>query len=223
MTHRHIYAVYGLLALFSCLALTSTGAQARVDKATVAAIKDCVKQVYEIVGARKAKGPDVSCDIPINLKERDLNQMFKVAVRAARLNGRWRAYAQKYSPKIAKAVTNFRAADCLMKVRARRADILRGLKADRTVVQLADQPINCMVLTRKRKRKPLSFVLAPKVEMQGGCVRRFSLNMGKINADCRVCLFSRLYLATRLIGLWANHMSGNITKTLNNLLGRSCQ
>ena len=45
-------------------------------------------------------------------------------------------------------------------------------------------------------------------------VKKFALNMGKIDANCRVCVFNRLYLSTKLVSLWANHMSKNAKRIL---------
>ena len=59
--------------------------------------------------------------------------------------------------------------------------------------------------------------------MNAGCVKTFALNMGKIDAACRVCYFNRLYLSTKLVSVWANRLSDNAKRVLNAQLGTQCR
>jgi len=182
----------------------------------------CIEKIAPIVKKRQPQGRDIACDIPVSLSESDLDELFKAALRTASMGDRVRGAAEKYSATIAKTVTNFRSADCLIKLRVKRSVIIEALSRDKVTLQLPDQPADCDVTTKNRKIKKLKFAFSPQVEMVKGCVNKFALNMGKIDADCRICYFNRLYLSTKLIGLWANQQSGNARRILNTQLGASC-
>ncbi len=216
--------------------LVSTLAQAPATKAqaqsqsqtdqkhpSVIAALTCIDQIAPIIKHRRKSGPDVSCDIPVALSETDLDELFKAALRSASMNDKIRGTAEKYSAGIAKTVANFRAADCLIKLRVKRSTILEALSRDETVLQLPDQPTTCDVTTKKRKITKLTFAFSPKVDMKQGCISAFALNMGKIDAGCRICVFNRLYISTKLVSLWANRMSGNAKTVLNAQLGAQCR
>ena len=111
----------------------------------------------------------------------------------------------------------------MIKLRVKRSVIIEALSRDETVLQLPDQPATCDVTTKKHKIQKLTFAFSPKVEMAGGCVNKFALNMGKIDAGCRVCVFNRLYLSTKLVSLWASHMSKNDKRVLNAQLSAQCR
>ncbi|MCP4933805.1 MAG: hypothetical protein GY927_06260 [bacterium] len=189
---------------------------------SVIAALACIDQMAPIINGRQSTGPDITCDIPVALSEKDLDELFKAALRSARMNDKVRGAAEKYSAGIAKTVTNFRAADCVINLRVKRATIIEALSRNDTALQLPDQPAICDVTTKKHEIQKLTFAFSPKVEMAGGCVAKFALNMGKIDANCRVCVFNRLYLSTKLVSLWANHMSKNAKRILNAQLGDSC-
>ena len=190
---------------------------------SVKAALACIAQIAPIVRDRRASGPDVSCDIPVALSEKDLDEIFKAAMQSTSMSDKMRGKAEKYSTKFAKTLTNFRGADCMIRLRVKRSTIIEALSADQTVIQLKDQPADCDVTTKKHQIKKLKFAFAPRIDMKGGCVEKFALNMGKIDAGCKVCFVNRLYLSTQLVGLWANHMSGNVTSALNAQLGGSCR
>jgi hypothetical protein len=183
----------------------------------LAAMK-CINQIAPIFATRERDGKDVECDIPVSLSENDLDTLLKEAVNAATQNEKWRSYAKKYSGVITKAVTNFRAAECKMKIRVKRADIINALERDKYVLEMGDQPVNCQALTRKRETKPLSFAFTPRIETENGCIKKFDLNMGKIDAGCRICFINRLYITTSLLALWANRAASNIRRELNRAL-----
>ncbi len=193
------------------------------DHPSVKAALACIKQIRPIVKNRQANGHDIACDIPVALSEHDLDELFKAAMRSTSLNEKMRGKAEKYSSTIAKTLTNFRAADCIIRLRVKRATIIRALTADRAAIQLDDQPAECEVTTKKRRLKKLKFVFSPLINMKAGCVEKFALNMGKIDAGCKICLFNRLYLSTQLVSLWANHMSKNAARALNIQLGERCR
>ncbi len=190
---------------------------------SVIAALACIEQMAPIINDRQIAGPDVACDISISLSEKDLDELFKAALRSSSMSSKIKGTAEKYSAGFAKTVTNFRAADCVIKLRVKRSLIIEALSRNNTVLQLPDQPAACDVTTKKHKIQKLTFAFSPKVEMTGGCVAKFALNMGKIDANCRVCYFNRLYLSTKLVSLWANHMSKNAKRILNAQLGAQCQ
>ena len=190
---------------------------------SVIAALACIEQMAPIINDRQRAGPDVACDIPVALSENDLDELFKAALRSASMSDKIRGTAEKYSAGFAKTVTNFRAADCVIKLRVKPSQIIEALSNNDTVLQLPDQPAACDVTTKQHKIKKLTFAFSPKVEMNGGCVKKFALNMGKIDANCRVCYFNRLYLSTKLVSLWANHMSKNAKRILNAQLGAQCR
>lgn len=215
-----------LMASIALLIMTvSGGAQAHnpEEHPSVTAAKACIEKVAPIVKSRQRQGEDVSCDIPIILSETDLNEIIKAAMRSNSMGEKLRGKAEKYSTAFAKTLTNFRAANCMVKLRAKRAQIIEALEANKTTILLDDQPVDCDVTTKKHKIQKLKFAFSPRIDMQDGCVKKFALNMGKIDAGCKVCFINRLYLSTKLIGVWANHMSGNITKALNAQLGGQCR
>ncbi len=213
-----------LAVLLSGLVTTTTvRANSNSQHPSVRAAIACIDQIQPIVNKRQIRGKDVSCNIPVTLSEKDLDELFKAAARSASANKKVQGFAEKYSSKFAKTLTNFRAANCSIRLRIKRRDIVNALDADRLELQLDDQPAECDVTTKKRKVQKLKFSFAPRVSMYRGCVEKFALNMGKIDAGCRVCYFNRLYLSTKLVGLWANHMSGNIRRVLNTQLSRSCR
>ena len=190
---------------------------------SVIAALSCIDQIAPIVKKRQPQGPDVACDIPVSLSEKDLDDLFKAALRSASMSDKLRGTAEKYSAAIAKTVTNFRATDCTIKLRVKRSLIIEALEKDETVLQLPDQPADCDVTTKKHKIEKLKFAFSPKIEMKAGCVKTFALNMGKIDADCRVCYFNRLYLSTKLVSVWANRLSDNAKRVLNAQLGAQCR
>ncbi len=207
----------------STLTHLSSALAANNKHPSVIAALACIDQMAPIINDRQLTGPDVACDIPVSLSENDLDELFKAALRSASMGDKVRGTAEKYSAGFAKTVTNFRAADCVIKLRIKRAIILEALSSDEAAMQLPDQPATCDVTTKNHKIKKLKFAFSPEVELVNGCVKNFALNMGKIDADCRVCYFNRLFLATKLVGLWANHMSKNAKRILNAQLGASCQ
>ena len=221
MKSRLLYIIAGVVLTIASGSLAQ--AVTNENHPSVKAALNCIAQIAPIVKNRQSGGKDVSCDIPVKLSENDLDEIFKAAMRSASMSEKMRGRAEKYSAKFTKTLTNFRAADCTIKLRVKRADILDALSAEQKVIQLADQPVDCDVTTKKHKIQKLKFSFAPKIDMHSGCVEKFALNMGKIDAGCKVCFINRLYLSTKLVGLWANHMSGNITRALNAQLGSQCR
>ncbi len=211
-----------------CLALQSKGSTRasspeNKEHPSVLAAMQCIDQIAPIVQSRDKSGNDVACDLPVSLSENDLDEIFKAAARSSKMSEKMRERAEKYSPGIAKALTNFRGARCLIKLRIKRADIVDALSLEDKVWQMPDQPAECDVTTRKYEIRKLRFAFSPRIEMKNGCVEEFALNMGKIDAGCRVCYFDRLYLSTRLVSLWANQMSGNVKRAINAQLENSCK
>lgn len=216
------------LALISTLFLSPrTMAQSsRSDERqhpSVRATLRCISQLRPIVQNRRNHGPDVQCTIPVSLSEHDLDEIFKAALRSAKMSDRMRGRAEKYSSLIAKTLTNFRAADCTVRLHIKRANILRALNSEATTLHLPDQPTDCNVTTKKYKKQRLRFSFAPRIDMKNGCVENFRLNMGKIDAGCKICYFNRLYLSTKLIGVWGNSMGNNFKRALNMQLGGACR
>ena len=190
---------------------------------SVRAAMNCIAQLRPIVRNRQAKGADVYCRLPVNLSEHDLDELFRAALRSSKMSDKMRHRAEKYSSLMMKTLTNFRAADCQIRLHIPRAAILSALSQERVTLQMADQPADCIVTTKKYKKQKLHFSFAPKIKMKQGCVNDFALNMGKIDAGCRICYFNRLYLSTKLVSVWANHMSHNVKRALNIQLGGACQ
>ena len=190
---------------------------------SVLAALACIDQIAPIVKNRRRSGADVACTIPVSLSEKDLDEIFKAAMQSAKISDNLRGTAEKYTSTFAKTLTNFRAADCHIKLHVKRSDIIDALQADKMSLQLDDQPANCDVTTKKHKIQKLKFAFSPRIIMKNGCVSEFALNMGKIDAGCKVCFINRLYLSTKLVGLWANRMSGNAKRVLNAQLGGQCR
>ncbi len=212
-----------LCFLFVPVAKSTPAGVANQDHPSVRAALACIRQISQIVKTRKKNGPDVACTIPVSLSETDLDEIFKAAMRATSLGDDMRERAEKYSSGIAKTLANFRAADCTVHLMVKRVQILAALADGETTIQLPDQPARCDVTTKKRKIQKLSFAFTPRIDMKNGCVSKFALNMGKIDAGCKVCFINRLYLSTQLVSLWANRMSGNVARALNIQLGPQCR
>lgn len=216
------------LLILATIALYGSARAAQVPQTgknhpSVRAAMNCIGQLRPIVKQRRKKGADVRCLIPIKLVERDLDEIFKAAMRSTKMSDKTRSTAEKYSSLIAKTLTNFRGADCKVKLHFKRSDILEALSGKNTRLQLAEQPADCDVTTKKYTTQKLKFSFAPRIDMKQGCVSDFALNMGKINAGCTVCYFNRLYLSTRLVSVWANRMGGNVKRALNIQLGPTCR
>lgn len=212
----------GVLLINPALAPQATAATNNQHPSVVAAFA-CMEQIAPIIRNRNPKGRNVACDIPVSLSEQDLDELLKAALKSANMNEKVRGTAEKYSSVFAKTLTNFRAATCVIKLRIKRQVIVDALIKDNIVLQLPDQPTTCDVTTKKHKIQKLSFAFSPRIDMMKGCISKFALNMGKIDADCRVCYFNRLYLSTKLVGLWANRTAENIRPQLNRLLGGRCR
>jgi hypothetical protein len=224
MKQSTIFVILFLLLPLSINPITISNANARTNKqhSSVVAALACIDQMAPIIKNRQKDGKDVSCDIPVSLSEKDLDELFKAAARSASTNEKLRGAAEKYSASLAKTLTNFRAANCLIKLRIKRSQIIEALSQAKTVVQLADQLADCDITTKKHKIQKLKFAFSPRIHMENGCISKFALNMGKVDANCRVCYFNRLYLSTKLVALWANHTADNIRPPLNRILGESC-
>ncbi len=190
---------------------------------SVRAAMNCIEQLRPIVKKRRKSGPDVTCLIPVTLVERDLDEIFKAAMRSTKMSDSTRERAEKYSAMIAKTLTNFRAADCKIRLHIKRTEILEALSGGDTTLKMAEQPADCNVTTKKYKIQKLRFSFAPRIDMKQGCVSDFALNMGKIDAGCKICYFNRLYLSTKLVSVWANSMGKNVKRALNIQLGGACR
>ena len=219
----------GLLLLFLTIialyakACAAKGPATGTNHPSVRAAMNCIGQLRPIVKNRQKHGPDVICSIPITLVERNLDEIFKAAMRSTRMSDKNRQTAQKYTSLIAKTLTNFRAADCRVKLHLKRTDILEALSGKTTTLQMTQQPADCNVTTKKYKTQKLTFSFAPRIDMKQGCVEKFALNMGHIDAGCKICYFNRLYLSTRLVSVWANRMGDNVKRALNIQLGPTCR
>ncbi len=120
------------LAIFVTLALygpasTAQASQTGKNHPSVRAAMNCIGQLRPIVKHRRKKGADVTCLIPVTLVERDLDEIFKAAMRSTKMSDKTRNTAEKYSSLIAKTLTNFRGADCKIKLHFKRSDILEAL------------------------------------------------------------------------------------------------
>ncbi len=218
-----------LLLVFS--AFMALGVSAKLANASptgknhpsVRAAMHCIEQLRPIVKNRRKSGPDVTCLIPVTLVEHDLDEIFKAAMRSTKMSDKTRSTAEKYSSLIAKTLTNFRAADCKIRLHIKRTEILEALSGQDSTLKMAEQPADCDVTTKKYKIQKLRFSFAPRIDMKQGCVSGFALNMGKIDAGCKICYFNRLYLSTKLVSVWANRMGDNVKRALNIQLGGACR
>lgn len=190
--------------------------------ASIIAAHQCLAQMKAAAAHDDDGREDVVCDIPVVLDESDLDELFKASLRTAALSDEWKSVAQRYSASITKTLANFRGAECQVKLRVKRAALHAARAADSTEMQLADQPAECQVTTSSRSIEKLSFKFAPRIKWYKGCVDSFALNMGKIDANCKVCYFNRLYVATTLVAVWANRVAPNFRNVINRQLGGSC-
>jgi hypothetical protein len=192
---------------------------------SILAANRCLKQIRNGIGSHAqadAPATDLSCDIPVNLAEADLDALFRTVVAQSKMSDDMKSLGQRYSSSLAKTLTNFHGADCMIKLRVQRAALLAARAAESTEMQLDAQPAECDVLTGSKTTQKLKFAFTPRVKWVKGCVNEFWLNMGGIDAGCKVCYFDRLYLATNLVAMWANRIGPNARDLLNRQLGGDC-
>lgn len=186
----------------------------------------CLKQIRNSIGAHalpEAAGkPEIACDIPLNLSEADLDALLRTAVQQGSMSENVKSFAERYSSSIAKTLTNFHGAECLIRLRMQRPALMAARQAASAEMQLPAQPATCDVVTGSGQKQKLSFSFTPRIKWVNGCIGEFWLNMGEIDAGCSMCYVDRLYLAANLVSMWANKIGPNARDTLNRQLGGDC-
>jgi hypothetical protein len=229
-----------LLACLVWLTVVSAGGGARAQDETISPLLEdrptiavsilaalrCLKQIRTSIGAHAqpeaTAQEELACDIPVNLSETDLDALLRTAVKQATIGDNVKSFAERYSSTIAKTVTNFHGAECMIRLRLQRPALMAARQAAATELQLPAQAAVCEVVTGSGQKQTLSFDFTPRIKWEKGCVSEFWLNMGNIDAGCRMCYVDRLYLTTNLVSMWANKIGPNARELINRQLGGDC-
>ena len=217
------------LAVFAAGGLPALPAKATThiaDKsASIAAGEKCLKELRSTILSNKETGADVACDIPIILSEAELDTILRRSFDFKSLRDAAREQVKSFSNAAAKTLVNARAARCVLTIRLSRKKLVRAAAVNDMELEVQPQPVSCRILTKADKWQPISFTFRPKLEVKDKCVKSFAPRMGEIKTPCTICWpvnLSRLYLTTKIVSLWVNHVGKNFDRVLNGLLAREC-
>ncbi len=201
------------------------GEAERAKKDSLRQAQACLNTLEAFLKAPKKEGPPIRCEIPVVITEAEMSQILKQSFDFASLPERARRGVAWFSSGMAKRLVNARAARCRLTVQLERAPLADALAKGTATLTLSDLPVTCEVTTVARETVTVRFAFRPEVELKDGCVTRFSPNMGQIQAPCRICWpynLSRLYLTTKMVSLWINHVGEGFARVVNGMLRNGC-
>ncbi len=221
-THSPL-SLWHLIALLSVMLISPSFAsqdfeEKESDKPTVLAVQKCMARLQGMIDHPAAKGADLNCVIPVVVDEEELDTILKQAFEIKKLSKYKDSFA-KFSSKMTKSLINARSATCKMTIKMARDKVLEVILNKNGETSFSAQPLTCEVLTKSKKVEKISFSFKPAFRVKDRCIKEFKPVMGDIKTPCKFC---RLYLTTKLVSLWVNHIGKNMTPAFNQILYRKC-
>ena len=219
--HRTCLTVIGLISPLIAIAFAPTlhAEPPAHHKHSIEAVEKCLGATKTAIENGSQKQPQISCDIPFDLKEDEIDSLIAMIGSDDDEPATTLETPGKKAAAV-KTIINVRAAKCMAKVRVKTSLVEQAIKMENGVLALPDQWVSCDLTTKSKQLKQVRFAFTPTGKFHKSCLKAFSPKMGQFKLDCTFC---RLNLAAQTLRFWVNQIGARMAGGINKALGKKCK